>query len=269
MALSQIKKKVKAISLIGAGKVSRQLALRMQQKGVQIHQIYNRTPEKGQEIAELVGASYTNQILQLDLDKIDMLIIAVNDSAIKGIVHELVMRKPTCLIVHTSGATHIRFDGANDVRLGGFYPLMSFAEGRQITWTKTPICIDAIRQNDLLLLEHLSRKLGAKTYHITDDMRVGLHTAAVFANNFTNHLLGIAFDALRQIQAPKQILAALIEETFERALANDPHQIQTGPAVRHDEQTIALHLEYLKNEPEKAQLYALMTKMIQDRHSDQ
>jgi predicted short-subunit dehydrogenase-like oxidoreductase (DUF2520 family) len=61
---------------------------------------------------------------------------------------------------------------------------------------------------------------------------------------------------------PFEILYPLIEETSNKIKSLSPNEAQTGPAVRHDEQTIKNHLNLLdKNQQE---IYKLLTKSIQN-----
>jgi len=90
-----------------------------------------------------------------------------------------------------------------------------------------------------------------------------LHVAAVFVNNFTNHLYHIGKEICGEHQVPFEILRPLIQETAEKINTLDPVDAQTGPAKRNDSNTIAAHLDYLTNENQK-NIYKLITQSIQD-----
>ena len=55
----------------------------------------------------------------------------------------------------------------------------------------------------------------------------------------------------------------MIEETALRVKNVSAKEVQTGPAVRHDKETIQKHLELLKNHPQLKNIYLLMTESIQ------
>ena len=93
--------------------------------------------------------------------------------------------------------------------------------------------------------------------------RLKLHVAAVFANNFTNHVLGIADALLAEAGLPPALLASLVRETVDKALANAPFSVQTGPAVRQDLPTLAVHEAALAAHPAWQTLYAQLTASIQ------
>ena len=54
----------------------------------------------------------------------------------------------------------------------------------------------------------------------------------------------------------------LIEETVHRMHYYDPAVMQTGPAARGDERTIAKHVAMLENEPALKKIYTLITESI-------
>ena len=90
-----------------------------------------------------------------------------------------------------------------------------------------------------------------------------LHVAAVVVSNFTNHLYTLAEDyCLKEGLDFKQLLP-LIEETALRIKNTSPKLAQTGPAIRHDKETIQKHIELLKNHPQLKNLYVLLTESIQ------
>ena len=94
------------------------------------------------------------------------------------------------------------------------------------------------------------------------EKRKALHIAAVFANNFSNHLFHIASDILGKKQIPFEIIRPLVEKTADKIKQEKPINTQTGPAVRNDERVIDSHIEYLKDNPEYAKIYELITANI-------
>jgi len=57
-------------------------------------------------------------------------------------------------------------------------------------------------------------------------------------------------------------LAPLIIKTANRAVANSPKQVQTGPAIRNDLPTILKHSDSLHQIPEVKELYTFITNSI-------
>ena len=85
-------------------------------------------------------------------------------------------------------------------------------------------------------------------------------------NNFSNHLFHIGQTIVGQESISFNLLKPLIVETVNKIEEELPLDMQTGPARRGDEKTLKKHLTYLQKFPEYAQLYALLTKSIQDAY---
>ena len=94
------------------------------------------------------------------------------------------------------------------------------------------------------------------------ESRTKLHVAAVLVSNFTNHLYKLASDYCRKEGLDFKQLQPLIEETALRLRNMSPSEVQTGPAIRQDEETIQKHLELLKNDPGLKEIYEQMTRSI-------
>ena len=98
---------------------------------------------------------------------------------------------------------------------------------------------------------------------IDDDKRLAIHIAAVFANNFTNHLFSVSQMVLEKSGLSFEIFKPLINETVRKIQNHEPLNVQTGPAVRHDERTIEQHLQFLKEDGRFADLYKILSDDIQ------
>ncbi len=188
----------------------------------------------------------------------EITIIAVSDDAIQQVSKTIINREG--LIVHTSGAVDI--NALKNKRKGVFYPLQSFTKNAEIDFNEVPFCLETENIKDYTLLENLAKTLGSKIYQISSEQRKKLHVAAVFVNNFTNHMYKIGNDICSNNKIPFEILHPLIEETAKKIKTLSPVHAQTGPAKRNDTQTIKNHLEDLNLEQKK--IYQLLTKSIQE-----
>jgi predicted short-subunit dehydrogenase-like oxidoreductase (DUF2520 family) len=96
--------------------------------------------------------------------------------------------------------------------------------------------------------------------------RYAIHLAAVFACNFTNHLIHISEHILNDQGFDLQLLRPLIAETLNKSLDLGPADAQTGPAARGDSDVINRHMVYLENTGYD-DIYRLITQQIIDfRH---
>lgn len=254
----------KRVSIVGAGKVARQLALWLKSKGLELVQIYNRTPEAANELVALVGANAVSTWKDFD-SKVDMVILAVSDDAIAAISANLPVTD--ALVVHTSGARPLD-DLKHHERRGVFYPLQTFTLDQAADFQQVPICVEGNSPEVEELLKTSCIVWGAPVYQLNSSQREVLHIAAVVANNFTNHLWGLSFDLLKHNNIDPSILYALLMETMRKAINLDPHAIQTGPAVRGDKETIRRHLEKLKDDANLREIYDVLTQSIAQKHGN-
>ncbi len=190
------------------------------------------------------------------LQDFDIAIIAVSDDAISEVSQHIKSK----LVVHTSGTASIGVL-QNTTLKGVFYPLQSFSKEKKIDFTKVPLCIEAEGDRDLEVLKSIAQFLGSTSYRISSEQRKYLHLAAVFANNFTNHMYQMAHDICEEHKVPFDILLPLIEETSQKIQSLSPLEAQTGPAKRKDRETIKNHLNLLNDS--QRELYKIITESIQ------
>ncbi|SDR89221.1 Predicted oxidoreductase, contains short-chain dehydrogenase (SDR) and DUF2520 domains [Polaribacter sp. KT25b] len=207
-----------------------------------------------------VDAVKVTQISSRELDKIpqaDVTIIAVSDDAITEVSSKITNN----FVVHTSGSVSIN-DLKNNTRKGVFYMLQTFSKDKNVDFSKVPFCLESESKEDYKLLETLAKSIGKKIYSINSEQRKTLHVAAVFVNNFTNHMYKIGNDICIENNVPFEILQPLIKETASKIEYLSPEKAQTGPAVRNDKRTIKNHLNLL--DINQQEIYKILTKSIQN-----
>ena len=208
--------------------------------------------------AENIAVSKINSRKLESIPIADVTIIAVSDDAIADVSKSLNNRNG--LITHTSGAVDI--DVIVNERKGVFYPLQSFSKDKSVDFKTIPFCLETSNSEDYNLLEKLAKSIGNNVFQISSEQRKKLHVAAVFVNNFSNHMYKIAHDICEKNDVPFEILYPLIEETAKKIQSISPENAQTGPAKRNDVQTIENHLENLNLQQQK--IYKLLSKSIQE-----
>ena len=250
------------IIIIGAGKVSAQLGNALIDANHSIVQIFNRTKSKAASLARKWGAQAIDNFDSISPNA-DLYIIAVKDDAIEDICNSLEKHIPAkSLVVHVSGATPSTLLAPYFANHGIFYPLQTFSTDKKPDFKSIPLCINASNQQVEKCLLSLANSISDKVFKVDDQQRVTLHTAAVFANNFSNHLFHIAQQILKEANLPFDLLVPLIEETVEKIKIMDPKEAQTGPARRNDQKTITKHLELLQNHPQFYDVYQVLTQSI-------
>ncbi len=242
------------IVILGGGNVAYHLTNALLQNSVvNVVQVYNRSLGKIDCFKN--STSITNNLSELK--DADIYILAVSDNAISELSSALNLKNK--LVVHTSGSMALD-ELKSTSKKGVFYLLQSFSRERKIDFSTVPICIEAESEKDLMLLETLVKSMSKNCYHINSTQRKSLHVAAVFVNNFVNHLYHIGHEICEQHKMPFEILLPLILETANKITTLPPLDAQTGPAKRNDTKTIQKHIAMLtKNQQE---IYTLLTKSI-------
>lgn len=248
---------------IGSGSVATHLSMALQSKGITISQIYSRTKNNAEELAEKLNTSYTTDI-QAIYNKADIYFYALKDSSFRDFLNNFDM--PNAIHVHTAGSISMgEFDGRTS-KYGVFYPLQTFSKEKKVDFSKIPICIEAVNIETQQKLLDLSSLLGSKSYLISSEKRKNLHLAAVFACNFTNYMYDISSQILQDIGVSFEILQPLIMETAEKVQTMAPYNAQTGPAVRFDDKIISSHIRMLRGKRNIRKIYRVLSKSIYKRH---
>ena len=142
-----------------------------------------------------------------------------------------------------------------------FILLQTFSKNREVNMSAVPICLEAHHESDIKILEKLAATVSEKVYQVDSERRKALHLAAVFVNNFTNHLYHIGQKICEDSKLPTSILQPLIQETVGKIEQLSPRDAQTGPARRGDDETIKKHLEQLDSSEYK-EIYRVMSESI-------
>lgn len=247
------------VVIVGTGNVAQQLYIAMSNKvGVKIIQVIGRDKKK---LSPFKNCPKTST----DYDTIsdaDIYIIAVNDDSILAVSQHFI--KKLGLVVHTSGSMPLSILPST-VRRGVFYPLQTISKEHKIDFEDVPICIEAEKSEDYNVLSELANTISGQVQIMTSDQRKSVHLAAVFVNNFTNHLYHIGNEICEEAGVPFTILNQLILETAKKATQTTALNAQTGPAIRNDQLTMKQHLELLNNKDYR-NIYSVLSNSIQKTH---
>ena len=204
----------------------------------------------------------------------DVYIYAVRDEALPQVVQKIAEESKmptnthlrTALHLHTSGTMPISVFSNALPHAGVMYFFQTFSKAKLIDdFSQIPVFVEGKQIDDLSAIFTLAQTLTPRVYEASQHDRERLHVAGVFANNFTNQMYAIAADILKDTHIPFQVLLPLIDQTAEKVHHLSPHDAQTGPAKRRDEQVMNHHLALLKT-PDQQQLYTLLSKMIIQSH---
>lgn len=250
------------IVLIGSGHVAYHFGLAFFEKGIFIRQVYSRTPEHANLLADTLHAAPVTELHDVDPDA-DVYLVAVQDSAIDSVLSRL----PSDLrgiVVHTSGATSLEVLGRFG-EYGVIYPLQSVRKEGDVDFRQMPLAVEGNTTSSERQLLQLAALLSDHAFLCNSEQRLVLHVSAVFANNFTNALFDIAYNLMEQYGLSFDLLKPIILKTAESVQKFSPADVQTGPAVRNDQNTIQKHLDFLKKHPEYREIYNVISNYIQKR----
>lgn len=248
------------VVIIGTGKVASFFAETFYRAGIHIDCIIGRSESKAAGLAGKVESiAYTGWRDELEPD---IILVAVSDRAIRDVVADIPDASFT--ICHTAGAVNMDALAAYSNR-GVIYPLQSIAGDMKPD--EVPILTESNNVQAKVAISMLTKHAGFETMEADSDQRLLYHLAAVFANNFSNAVLGAAAELLSQYKLDSSVLEPIIRTTFERALSNTAASSQTGPAVRGDEETMQKHLELLKAHPDLRDLYAGISAYLRKKGS--
>ena len=169
------------------------------------------------------------------------------------------------VFLHCSGATPML--DMNHAKSGVFYPLQTFSQVGDVNWSDIPVFWENAQL--LTLFESLFLALGVKkSQELSSVDREYLHLAAVFANNYTVAMAGIAHDLLQTRNMKSEWIQPILEKTAKNLGLPDPWDALTGPAKRNDQTSIDRHIKLLENQPELRAIYEKMGCYIQSNHSN-
>ncbi len=242
------------IILIGGGNVATNVGLGLKQAGYEMVGCFSRSIESAGLLAKTLDCRLVDDLQNLPSH--ELILVCVPDASIADVIAQL---PNTSNIAYTSGTVSLD-ELPNTHKIGVFYPLQTFTKNKQIDVKTVPFFVesnDESLENSLLIL---AKHIGLRAEITSSEKRKQLHVAAVFVNNFTNHLAYLAKQHVEKHELSWENLLPLLAETFSKLNTESPKDIQTGPARRNDLNVIEKHLSALSgNEKE---IYKAITNSI-------
>jgi predicted short-subunit dehydrogenase-like oxidoreductase (DUF2520 family) len=211
---------------------------------------------QGHEVLQVLNSKDNLQQINRNAD---IYFLLVPDNALPLIADGL--RLPSDkIVVHVSGTTPLSTIRNISENTGVMYFLQTFSKNTEIiNLQNVPVCAEASNPFTEKMLLEIANSLSERVLLVNSKQRAKIHLAAVFANNFTNVLYGVAEEILKDEKLPLSLLLPLIEQTVEKIKTMPPAEAQTGPAKREDTKTIEKHLQMLDGQPQLQELYRQLT----------
>lgn len=257
------------ISFIGSGNLAWHLAPALDNAGFVVKEVYSRNTRHAESLTGRLYQAEVKASLDFSTSPSSIFIVAVNDESISEIAREIILPEEAVL-AHTSGSvplTDLQF--AATPNIGVFYPLQTFTKNKKIDFKQTPIFIESINDETEIILTTLAKAISSQVRKIASEERKALHVAAVFASNFTNHMLTLSQEIMQKNGLDYGWLKPLISETINKSLQLGPEEAQTGPAKRGDLEILEGHLAFLQDDPSAAEIYKIVSQHIVDKYCEE
>jgi predicted short-subunit dehydrogenase-like oxidoreductase (DUF2520 family) len=246
-----------SISIVGTGNVAFQLGKALIRSGSFIVDIYGRNHHEAEQLAKTLSCSIVNSLSEL---KGDLVILCVSDRSIQEVSKLIPSNK---IVVHTSGAINLEVLEDHPLR-GVLYPLQTLSKYKDVDFSSVPLLVESNDSNLLDKIEQLASAMSHRVVRIKSNERKQIHLAAVYVNNFVNHLIFLAKNRMEDHQLEWELILPLLDETISKIKEIGPFEAQTGPAKRNDLHTIEEHLNL--QEGKEKEIYQLLTESIKQTY---
>jgi predicted short-subunit dehydrogenase-like oxidoreductase (DUF2520 family) len=246
------------VVIIGSGNVATVLGRMMKKAGHIIVEVFSRQADHAELLANELQCGFTDKPHLID-QTAEVYLFALSDTALYSLGQTFQLRDK--LALHTAGSVPIDVLQKVSSNYGVLYPLQSLRKEME-SIPDIPLLIDANSEDNKANIESFAKTISPLVSISSYEQRLRLHVAAVFVNNFTNHLYTMASDYCTKENLDFSLLFPLITETAQRIHQYAPNNMQTGPAVRKETITIDRHLKLLSDYPALKYIYAKLTDSI-------
>jgi predicted short-subunit dehydrogenase-like oxidoreductase (DUF2520 family) len=266
--LKRLNEKGVNVSFIGAGNLAWHLAPALDNTDFAVKEVFSQHKKNAAALADKLYQAEVKANLDFTDSPSRMFILAVKDDVIKEVAQEILL-PPNAILAHTSGSQPLSVLGfAATVNTGVIYPLQTFSKNKKVDFKEVPFFIESENPLTEKLLTAMAKAISKKVFKCSSDDRKALHVAAVFASNFTNHMLAIAQQILEDHKLDLDLLKPLIAETINKSLTIGPEDAQTGPASRGDVEILDRHFEFLQHDKKLAEIYRIISQHILDKYQE-
>jgi predicted short-subunit dehydrogenase-like oxidoreductase (DUF2520 family) len=254
--LTNYMKTFQSIALIGTGNVGFHIGNQLLALGIPIECFYTRNPTHQLELCERWSTKNCTEISSIQSD---FVIVCVNDDAVKSVIDQIPLN---CNVVFTAGS--VELSSIMRENCGVLYPLQSFNRSKKIDFSTVPFLIEGTSVEFTEKIVAFAQLLSPRVTVASSKERGLYHLAAVWINNFTNHMIYTAKNISDENHLNWDYLLPLLHETVAKISTLSPYDAQTGPAKRNDEKIIQKHLDL--QDGMQQEIYLLISKSIQQTY---
>ncbi|PNU06727.1 Rossmann-like and DUF2520 domain-containing protein [Novosphingobium guangzhouense] len=247
----------KRIGIVGTGRVARAFALALRGRSAAPIMLWGRSPQRVAQVSGEVAQCTAADTLNMLTAACDLIVIAIADGAIAGIVAAMKQAppKPGAFVCHVSGGSGIAplVDlQSTEVLTAAVHPAMTFTGNPAFEVSRmAEACFAVTASSDRAMAISLALvdALGGKAVEVTEDHRPLYHAALCHA---ANHLVTLVAGASQALTAagvtdPGTFLAPLVRAALENTLEQGIAAL-SGPVLRGDADTIRSHLHAIAHD---------------------
>ena len=170
----------------------------------------------------------------------DVVVLSVPDAAVAQCAAAL--SETPAVVLHCAGA--VPLSALVQGSRGVFYPMVSFRSS--VAWNQVAVFAESTDERAAHAVRDLARQLGCpEPRSASSEDRARYHLGAVFANNFSNHVVALLQAYCAEVGLDPSVYREMLVDTVRDAVDGDARMLQTGPAARGDRSTVDQHLERL------------------------
>ncbi|HEV8652188.1 MAG TPA: DUF2520 domain-containing protein [Actinomycetes bacterium] len=253
-------------AVIGAGRVGLALGTFLRRIGVDV--TVGVRSDRGRERAKDLGLAAASAHEAADGAR--LVILAVQDDELPALVTSLAAEGAFAegqLVMHTAGVDGpalLAPAAAAGARIVACHPVQIFNDDLEGTIGRLPGTVWGVTGDPVG--REVVMALGGRPMDVPESGRVRYHAALVLAANGTAALAATAADILRAggVIDPAALLSGLIHAGVDSALATGQAGM-SGPWVRGDGRTVAMHTESLARKQKVINVYAAVARLVADR----
>ncbi len=246
-------------SIIGSGNIATFIGTRCLEAGRVIDEVISTNEETGKALAKKLKASFTSDYKKSEASTF---LLAVPDDAIRDLSKTDFFKEKK--VIHTSGSIGLKEIENISEHIACIWPIYSIQKEKLPTRKDIPFVLQSSNLPSRKKAVSFLKCLTNNVTEASDEQKRVLHLSAVLVNNFTNHLFAQSEKLLKSNDLNFELMLPIIQNTIEKLATASPSQLQTGPAIRGDESTLAKHMELLQHTPALKEIYRQLSSTIAD-----
>jgi predicted short-subunit dehydrogenase-like oxidoreductase (DUF2520 family) len=265
--MPQTQSKLSPAAVIGPGRVGLALATFLDRIGVEV--TVGVRSERGRERVRAAGDLPTADPADATRGAA-LVLLAVPDDELPSLVTALAAEGAFAadqVVIHTAGVDGpalLAPAAAAGARIAACHPVQIFNDDLEGTLGRLPGTVWGVTGDQAG--KEVVVALGGRPMDVPESGRVRYHAALVLAANGCAALAATAADQLRAggVIDPAALLGGLVHASVDSALATGQAGL-SGPWVRGDGRTVAMHVEALARKQKVINVYVALARLVADR----